>query len=265
MNEPRRLIEGGGTAFERELLGSVLQEPVPEHLQAQMALGLGLTPVLPSDVGLSSAFGSAAKAQVASGFGWLKLTALSLGLCAAAGAAGFGVWQASLPAASESNEPLLGQGAAAAALVAPPAPTELLTAPAGAAQAGRVGLQTGDGALAAQPAAETAMAKVNTRVERELARGRAAAAHGQEERSPAGRSAAERSIAARAAASDGVAAAASGNFVEQELRLLDPARAALKRGDVKTATRLLDEYDRRFERGALRREANVLRGLTQSK
>lgn len=264
MTEPRRLIEGGGTAFERELLGSVLHEPVPEHLQTQMALGLGLAPVLPPDVGLSSAFGSAAKAQVASGLGWLKVTALSLGLCAA-GAAGFGVWQAWLPAALETTESAPGQGAAAAALVTPPAPAEMRVAPAGEANAVPAGLQSDDGAQAAQPAAETAMAKVNTRAERELARGRSAAAHGQAERSPTGRSADERSIAARASAPAGVAEAASGNFVEQELRLLDPARAALKRGDVKTATRLLDEYDRRFERGALRREANVLRGLTQSK
>jgi hypothetical protein len=60
-----------------------------------------------------------------------------------------------------------------------------------------------------------------------------------------------------------VSASESGNYVEQELRLLEPARAAIKRGDSKTASRLLDEYDQRFARGALRREANVLRGLLQ--
>ena len=54
-------------------------------------------------------------------------------------------------------------------------------------------------------------------------------------------------------------------FIEKELRLLDPARAAIARGDSAQALRLLDDYDRRFPDGSLQREAKVLRSSANPK
>ena len=61
MKEPQRLLDGAGSAFERELLGTAIGEPVPPEVQQRMAVALGLLP----GAGALGGFGSAAAESLA--------------------------------------------------------------------------------------------------------------------------------------------------------------------------------------------------------
>jgi hypothetical protein len=241
MSDPLRLVRGAGTAFEQQLLTSVLDEPVPEHLHLQMAAGVGLLPLAP---GSEALVGSALKAQVQThgGLSLFKIAALGLGL-SGVGAAGFGVWYAAQPEqparvvqSAQLEHSVHASESEQAAQVVEPSSAQLVN---DRLQGPRLNPQSGAGIVD-----ESQPTPVRSTQD-----------------SPV-RSAAARPVAKLGATAPNTGA---GEYVEQELRLLDPARAALKRGDRARATRLLDEYDRLFVQGTLRREANVLRGLTQAK
>lgn len=75
MKDPRRLLDGDGTAFERTLLGAIAGERPPLHLHRKMRLGLGLAGV-----------GTTAKTAAAS-LGPIALAAVVVGSVVAGGAA----------------------------------------------------------------------------------------------------------------------------------------------------------------------------------
>jgi hypothetical protein len=230
MSDPVRLLDGEASGFERELLDSVFQEPVPEAMSVRMAagLGLGLGVPRPDSIVLPAAQGMSKAASPL-----LKFFA------AAFGVVGVGAGVVGVLAALRSGTPT-------------PAPNE--RAEAAALQSPR------EPAKAEPSAAEVAPA--------EAAIEPAVPAEGRDvlpvsvngEQDPGNGTEPRRVLPPRAKRSS-----ADGAFVERELAMLEPARVALKRGERDKALRLLAVYEQRFPQGTLRREASLLRARAQSR
>ncbi len=171
MREPKRLLAGDATSFERQLLSAVKNERPSPELALSMQQGLGL-----SGAGASLAPTLAVKAGHAL---WLKLGAVAI--------AGGG-----LVATAAVLRPQVGTGVEAAAQITAPASRETA-------------------AVSTQPALE---------------------------------------------GSQPLEASAT---LREEIELLDAVRALVGRGERASALEALTRYQARFPRGALEREAGVLR------
>lgn len=216
MTEPRRFLDGEGTAFERELLGSVRGEDVPDAHRSRMALALGLsvTPSLAPPAAPTATTVNPPPTMVVlpkSGLGATIVGKALLGVVTTVGLAS-GLWFFTQRPA-ETAKPTGTQPAAPPALVVP---TPAASAP--------------HAFESEQPA---------------------------EARDPT----ADRADAPRTASTRNKTQ--SGD-VRAELDLLDPARAAIARGDTETARALLQRYRRRFASGMLRHEARALESSLES-
>ncbi len=217
MTEPKRLLRGEGTAFERSLLQAGEAEEVPPEVRIKMAaaLGIGVASLPPppvADVGSGAAGSKLALA------GLLKIGA---GVVLVGGlVAGALTWGGSEPAVKVTDT----------------RPAELADSP-----------QTQDdvaGESEKAPQAEVLTVDQLEKAEQAEA----------DEPMPA----AEVRRSTKSAAKVELERRSAGD-VAAEVKLLDSVRGAIARGDHAAARRLLAQYDARFPRGVLRREAKVLR------
>ena len=194
MKDPRRLLEGDGTDFERALLGAVADERPPADLERRMRIGIGL-------VGAGVGASAVAKAAPASWGQAVVASIVAAGLAVGGAFVAFG--------GSEEPEP-----------PAPPSVPAPPPAPEPAPEA--------EEATVAEPAPEPVKAS-------DLP--------------------AKPSPKAAEPAKKG----ATAPDVEEEIRLLDQARSAVRGGSSSQALALLKRYEQRFPRGQLRQEVAVLR------
>ncbi len=220
MTEPKRLLRGEGTAFERSLLQAGEAEEVPPEVSMKMAaaLGIGVASLPPppvADVGSGAAGSKLALA------GLLKIGA---GVVLVGGlVAGALTWGGSEPAAKVTDT-------RPAELADPPQPQDDVAGE--SEKALKAEVLTVDQLEKAEQS-EQAEADEPMPVA-EVRRSTKSASKAELERRSAG-------------------------DVAAEVKLLDSVRGAIARGDRAAARRLLRQYDARFPRGVLRREAKVLR------
>lgn len=256
-----KLIRGGGTAFERELLASLRDDVVPPSARARVAAGLGIGAPYES-VGHEPLDAASAAARTAARNGAWQLELATLGKYVLLVAAGFTAssWQAtgaadSARAALESNlaagQTNAGQTLAEQVMAATAAgdgipeapPSSVLGASSEPSPAGVVPL--------AEPV-EPPAAHERSATERSDADGATPA----QDRSGSRRAAARARPPSRSAMSTHLDARSA---LMEEVKRLDAVRAALRRSEPRGALGGLDRYDEDFARGALRLEAAVLR------
>ncbi len=273
MKDPQRLLIGDGTALERELLRSVLDEPVPLALHARMLAALPLTDVPvnpgfePTTTGVNAGgssiggaavgkAGTAAVVKVGSG-ALLKTLVVSLGVGSALTAG----WIMTQPR-SEAPSSIQTKDTTPAAQVIEPAPANrpaLANPTTPAKQPALVDPAT------PMPAADEASPNVGlgepaqaAQTSPHIRRATKTAAVTLPEASP---------IAATPEPDVGHPPAANpirvSPTLSAELKLLDAARGAIQRGDTQRSLQVLDTYARQFPQGELAHEAKVLRGLAQ--
>lgn len=269
MKDPQRLLIGDGTPLERELLRSVLGEPVPPALHARMLAALplfggGLEPGFdPTTAGSAGSGGSSTGGaaagnlgsigkvgltKVASG-GALKTLLVSLGV----GSALTVGWMVARPASTPSNGSQA-TDATNAALVAPverpsaPTPAELPLVE--------------ETANVVEPVAQTTPGLVPV-VRKPIGQPQASNPVYRSSKPQVSTSSNLAVTQASAVAQNPNEATPQNPTLVAELKLLDAARAAIQRGDREQSLQVLDTYARRFPQGELAHEAGVLRGLAQ--
>lgn len=290
MKDPQRLLIGDGTPLERELLRSVLDEPVPTALHARMLAALPLHPA-PLEVGFdpsatAGSGGSAVGKASAVGkvglakLGSLKTLLVSLGVGSALTVAWVRSQSTDLVShtldtsgSAATNERLLDskvdridskleKGGSKPDRVdsnlgeAHSTPNKL-----DSKGAEPVALETESERLVRPP--DVSPADVPT----SSLHGVAAAPNAQSQtrvRRAAKPSATSPSMPALASTTEYAPKLVSPTL-GAELKLLDAARAAIQRGDSERSLQLLDAYKRQFPHGELAHEASVLRGLAQRK
>jgi hypothetical protein len=233
-----KLIRGGGTAFERELLSSLRDDVVPPSARARVAAGLGIGAPYESlghDPLEAASAAARAAATNGAGSGARQLELATLGKYALLIAAGFAAssWQATGAAGSA-------RGALESELVAVQTIADQI-------MAGQV--------MAALPLPEA--------VEPPSALERSAAARTDADGAPPAQDrSGSRRAAPRAKPPSRSAMSAHGDAqsaLMEEVQRLDAVRAALRRSEPQEALGGLDRYDADFARGELRLEAAVLR------
>ena len=243
-NEPKRLLEQPGSDLDVLLLESALDEPPPARAVERTLVALG---VASAATGLCAGAASTAAVKTGltsgvGGVGWLSslslLTKVGVGLAVVATSVGvpYALLRSPEPApqvASVVATPRLGGGAAAEGADAQPA--VVVDAVVGAAER--------DGPRGT-PAAEVAE--------------RDPAAVAQDSRAPS-TSTASAKRPSPSASSGATAKASSPSSLSEEVKLLDAARSALRRGDHAARLALLDTYASRFPNGQLKAEAQSMR------
>lgn len=280
MNDPQRLLISDGTALERELLRSVLDEPVPIALRARMAAALLLPGAAPvAELGSSSSLdggsiydGLSSKALTSTSQGALTsttaattgvvgvhlgkvlLATLSIGSVLTAG------WAIKERAGSDVTAPSANVVAAPASDVASgPSLRAVGPPPEGNARSGSEAEDKP--ALAPSPEAPAQPSE-------------ATVGDVQNDRRASPRVTPVRDVKpiktsteAREANANTVAVeterASPRPTLSAELKLLDAARSAIQRGDAQHSLQVLDTYARQFPNGELAHEAKVLRQLAQ--
>lgn len=250
MSEPIRLLDGDATSFERQLLASVVDEPVPAAQRARMAFALGL-----GSLGLHPESARAESAVSQSHWPPAAGPAIEAG----AGA----ITPGALPSATAVASTILGKTLFGAATVIGLASAWfwLASAKPPAVIAPAVLAATQPEVLSPAPevrAEEAPAANAPLSADNVVARG--AAPREQASRIEGGT--APRSQMVHPAAAPRPEGARSD--VEAELALLDPARAAIARGDRRKASEFLVQYRRRFPNGMLQREAGLLRASLET-
>jgi hypothetical protein len=234
MNEPQRLLVGDATSLERELLNSVLNEPIPPALQARMLAVLPLhEAALQADLGSNTT--SATTTTAGTG---LKALLASVG----AGSLITAAWLV-LPQAgptSRHNE-VASQVAVVQAPLSDRAPT---------------------------PQAELD----DVRVEGKSEGGPKHAASLPAATPPTETKSAPKTLAKPATLRNNTVTTGTAVVpplrsadatLSAEVRLLDAARRAVQEGDKQRSLQLLDTYARQFPHGELSHEAQVLRRLAK--
>jgi hypothetical protein len=291
MKDPERLLSGGATSLERELLSSVMDEPVPAELSARMVSALGFDQAaLLAEPPLGAAGGGAAAPALAPSLSGLKVLVGAVGL----GSALTMGWLFTKPAPSTRTLETAPQNVAAPPSAAAEAP-QPLTGSNGVKQFGESPVnapvtpdaqQTQDNRATSERSAAAAhrvsderrgAAAVNgTVTSGTVTSGTVRSGVSRSGISPSPASASRVSVgrdgqpARQAIALPNEPAVAdpavqplppSATDLSAELRWLDPARSAINQGDFVRGEALLDGYQQQFPRGALLREAKKLRAL----
>jgi hypothetical protein len=253
MSDPRRLIDEGADGFERGLLDAAARDVGSEAAFRRLAQGLGVvavgTAAATAHAGAAGAGAAGAGKTAAAGASvalakWVGIGILG-GVVITGGAEVAKIALAPGTAAESHGGSAAGRAAPAVAAARPPA-------------------RTGD-AVAVTPPRVAADAPLAPRPEDPTLR-RPAKAPAAEEVALAPPPAQPPSASEGATpASSGVAASSPSDqrvaeeSLREEVRLIDGARAALRRRSASEALAALDRHSREFPRGVLNLEASVLR------
>lgn len=222
MREPERLLASGATDFERKLLEAVKDERPSAELQQRMQRALGLPGAAAAPVPSPTAAPVLAPASGAAGKG---LSGVALKVILGSIIAG-GLAYSAVSLTTSEAEPSV-------------------RAPAAKPQAGTVAAPRR--AVAATAAAELSGAESSE------------AESSEAESSEALPSSAPEPAKADGRLDDARQAPADSDSLRLEIELLDAVRAASLLGESRRAEETLERYDARFPRGALQREADMLR------